>query len=154
MRRPRRTWIVAALILPLIASDVAWAFALGALADDSHHVALRSSAGRLDIVLEHDVGGASGHEHHHGDEELDRSITSLHADDAPPDGHHPDHVIRLARSDSWLASAGRHPLPTIAAANAVVVTAHPRLAATTRAYVVGGCGPDPSPPPRSSILRI
>ena len=97
MRRRLRTFIVVAVVLPLIVSDVVWAFALGALADDSHHVALRSFPGEVDLVLQHGARhSADDHDHDHharGDRESD--VSSLHADDAYPGSHHRDHVVHL-----------------------------------------------------------
>lgn len=156
MRRRLRTFIVVAVVLPLIVSDVVWAFALGALADDSHHVALRSFPGEVDLVLQHGARhSADDHDHDHharGDRESD--VSSLHADDAYPGSHHRDHVVHLARPDGWSTGAQRS-LPTIALIAVSTAAISPPLQTGTNSRVVGRLvGPDPSPPPRLTILRI
>ena len=150
--RVRRLKALVALMLlvPLVGSEVTWALALEVLADSSHHVSLRTTRGRLDIVLQHGTD-TDRHDRHLANDVSQGPGTALtpRAHD-----HHADHVVALAASERLFAASTKQSPSNDAS---LILLAAPIGCASVRAEIVSCVARSrvgPAAPSRSRILRI
>ena len=155
----RELLIIALLVMPLVGHDVAWAVALRALADGSHQMSLRPSAGHLDVVLHH--GSADHWRHDEAVVETDSSrdeatAFTRHSHAHGASSHHQDHIVQLPGSPCSSLSATKRPHATC---TQLALALDTEWAMRFRAPVTPGVAcltgiPAPPGPSRSSILRI
>jgi hypothetical protein len=148
--RRLKSLVVISLIVPLLGSEVTWAFVLEALADGSHHVSLRSSNGHVDIVLQHgaDSHPEAGHLHVTDDGSDVQAV-------AIPDSHdHRDHVVKLPGSERVPTNATKLSQPHCGSAIVVAAAIDCSSIHVPRVSFVACSRVGPAAPSRSSILRI
>ncbi len=150
MVRRLRGLVVMSLLLPVMASGVAWTLAIEGLGHGAHHVSFHAASGRLTIVLEHDPS-AAGYSHDHP---LGSDVAHVPAATHSHSSDH-DHVVAFSAPDPWSTTTPQY-LQNNGGAAIVLATA--TASANVHASMISCAaysrvGP-PAPPSRSSILRI
>jgi hypothetical protein len=134
----KRVRPIVALVLLLCSGpyQLSWAVAFAALAHDSHHVSLRASHGRLDVLL-----------HHHPVALDDRGVVV--GMDGPS---HDDHVLR--GTDDAVAPGRRIPHATSSSYGVPSGMAPVATSVARRVRMAPRAGIGPAPPPGTIVLRI